>query len=85
MKNTMTEEQMENIKRQIIEAVKPVIEKIVQIYENIKDYFVKLWLKLRTFIEKIDKFYKIYKRTKNKRIQKKQISKIIKILQKYKK
>ena len=85
MEDTITEEQIENIKRQIIEAVKPVIEKIVQIYENIKDYFVKLWLKLRTFIEEIDKFYKIYKRTKNKRIQKKQISKIIKILQKYKK
>lgn len=85
MKNTMTEEQMENIKSQIIEAVKPVIKVIMQIYENIKDYFVKLWLKLRTFIEEIDKFYKIYKRTKNKRIQKKQISKIIKILQKYKK
>ena len=81
----MTEEQMENIKSQIIEAVKPVIKVIMQIYENIKDYFVKLWLKLRTFIEEIDKFYKIYKRTKNKRIQKKQISKIIKILQKYKK
>ena len=85
MKNTMTEEQMENIKSQIIEVVKPVIKVIMQIYENIKDYFVKLWLKLRTFIEEIDKFYKIYKRTKNKRIQKKQISKIIKILQKYKK
>ena len=62
----MTEEQMENIKSQIIEAVKPVIKVIMQIYENIKDYFVKLWLKLRTFIEEIDKFYKIYKRTKNK-------------------
>lgn len=85
MENTITEEQMENIKSQIIEAVKPVIKVIMQIYENIKDYFVKLWLKLRTFIEEIDKFYKIYKRTKNKRIQKKQISKIIKILQKYKK
>lgn len=85
MENTMTEEQMENIKSQIIEAVKPVIKVIMQIYENIKDYFVKLWLELRTFIEEIDKFYKIYKRTKNKRIQKKQISKIIKILQKYKK
>ena len=85
VEDTITEEQIKNIKRQIIEAVKPVIEKIVQIYENIKDYFVKLWLKLRTFIEEIDKFYKIYKRTKNKRIQKKQISKIIKILQKYKK
>ena len=81
----MTEEQMENIKSQIIEVVKPVIKVIMQIQENIKDYFVKLWLKLRTFIEEIDKFYKIYKRTKNKRIQKKQISKIIKILQKYKK
>lgn len=30
----MTEEQMENIKSQIIEAVKPVIKVIMQIYEK---------------------------------------------------
>ena len=83
MENTIAEEQIENIKKAIIEVAKFVI----QIYERIKDCFVKLWLQLKAFVEKnkIDKFYKIYKRTKNRRIQKKQITKIIKLLQNYKK
>ena len=74
----MTEEQMENIKSQIIEAVKPVIKVIMQIYEKIKEILFTRWSKIYEYI-------KIYRRTKNKRIKKKQISKIIKILQKYKK
>ena len=76
MENTMTEEQMENIKSQIIEAVKPVIKVIMQIYEKIKEILFKRWSKIYEYI-------KIYRRTKNKRIKKKQIIKIEKILQKY--
>lgn len=76
MGNTITEEQIENIKRQIIEAVKPIMETIMQVYEKIKEIFFKDW-------SEIYKYIKIYKRTKNKRIKKKQITKIIKILQKY--
>lgn len=76
MENTMTEEQMENIKSQIIEAVKPVIKVIMQIYEKIKEILFKRWPKIYEYI-------KIYRRTKNKRIKKKQITKIEKILQKY--
>ncbi len=78
MKNIITEEQIENIKRQIIEAVKPIIEAIMQIYEKIKKILFKRWSKIYEYI-------KIYRRTKNKRIKKKQITKIEKILQKYKK
>lgn len=78
VKNIITEEQIENIKRQIIEAVKPIIEAIMQIYEKIKKILFKRWLKIYEYI-------KIYRRTKNKRIKKKQITKIEKILQKYKK
>lgn len=76
MENTMTEKQMENIKSQIIEAVKPVIKVIMQIYEKIKEILFKRWSKIYEYI-------KIYRRTKNKRIKKKQITKIEKILQKY--
>lgn len=76
MENTMTEEQMENIKSQIIEAVKPVIKVIMQIYEKIKEILFKRWSKIYEYI-------KIHRRTKNKRIKKKQITKIEKILQKY--
>lgn len=76
MENTMTEEQMENIKSQIIEAVNPVIKVIMQIYEKIKEILFKRWSKIYEYI-------KIYRRTKNKRIKKKQITKIEKILQKY--
>lgn len=76
MQNTMTEEQMENIKSQIIEAVKPVIKVIMQIYEKIREILFKRWSKIYEYI-------KIYRRTKNKRIKKKQITKIEKILQKY--
>lgn len=78
VKNIITEEQIENIKRQIIEAVKPIIEAIMQIYEKIKKILFKRWSKIYEYI-------KIYRRTKNKRIKKKQITKIEKILQKYKK
>ena len=55
----MTEEQMENIKSQIIEAVKPVIKVIMQIYEKIKEILFKRWSKIYEYI-------KIYRRTKNK-------------------
>lgn len=72
----MKEEQIEKIKRQIIEAVKPVMKVIMQIYEKIKEILFKKWPKIYEYI-------KIYRRTKNKRIKKKQITKIEKILQKY--
>lgn len=36
VENTITEEQIEKIKRQIIEAVKPVMKTIMQIYKKIK-------------------------------------------------
>lgn len=70
------EEQIENIKKQIIEVVKPVMKAIMQIYEKIKEILLKKW-------SKIYKYIKIYRRTKNKRIRKKQIAKIERILQKY--
>ena len=76
VENTMTEEQIENIKSQIIEMVKPVMKAIIQIYEKIKEILFKKWSKIYEYI-------KIYRRTKNKRIKKKQIAKIEKILQKY--
>ena len=76
VENTIMEEQIENIKRQIIEAVKPVMKVIMQIYEKIKEILFKRWPKIYEYI-------KIYRRTKNKRIKKKQITKIEKILQKY--
>lgn len=76
MENTMTEEQIESIKSQIIEMVKPVMKAIIQIYEKIKEILFKKWSKIYEYI-------KIYRRTKNKRIKKKQIAKIEKILQKY--
>lgn len=76
VEDTIMEEQIENIKRQIIEAVKPVIKAIMQIYEKIKEILFKKWSKIYEYI-------KIYRRTKNKRIKKKQITKIEKILQKY--
>lgn len=72
----IAEKQIENIKRQIIEAVKPIIETTMQVYEKIKEILFKNW-------SQIYKYIKIYKRTKNKRIKKKQITKIEKILQKY--
>lgn len=70
------EEQIENIKKQIIEVVKLVMKAIMQIYEKIKEILFKKW-------SKIYKYIKIYRRTKNKRIRKKQIAKIERILQKY--
>ena len=76
VENTMTEEQIENIKSQIIEMVKLVMKAIIQIYEKIKEILFKKWSKIYEYI-------KIYRRTKNKRIKKKQIAKIEKILQKY--
>lgn len=76
VENTIMEEQIENIKRQIIEAVKPVMKVIMQIYEKIKEILFKKWPKIYEYI-------KIYRRTKNKRIKKKQITKIEKILQKH--
>ncbi len=76
VENTMTEEQIENIKSQIIEMVKPVMKAIIQIYEKIKEILFEKWSKIYEYI-------KIYRRTKNKRIKKKQIAKIEKILQKY--
>ena len=76
MENTIMEEQIENIKRQIIEAVKQVMKAIMQIYEKIKEILFKRWSKIYEYI-------KIYRRTKNKRIKKKQITKIEKILQNY--
>lgn len=76
MENTITEEQIENIKKAIIEVVKPVMEKIIQMYERIKKILSKKW-------PQIYKYIKIYRKTKNKRIKKKQITKIEKILQKY--
>lgn len=76
VENTMTEEQIENIKSQIIEVVKPVMKAIMQIYEKIKEILFKKWSKIYEYI-------KIYRRTKNKRIKKKQITKIEKILHKY--
>ena len=90
VENTITEEQIENIKKQIIEVIeafKPIVESLLQVYEKMKDYFIKLWSELRTFIEqnKMDKIIKIYKRTKSRRIKKKQITKMIKILQNFKK
>ena len=72
----MTEEQIENIKSQIIEMVKPVMKAIIQIYEKIKEILFEKWSKIYEYI-------RIYRRTKNKRIKKKQIAKIEKILQKY--
>lgn len=76
MENTIMEEQIENIKRQVIEAVKQVMKVIMQIYEKIKEILFTRWSKIYEYI-------KIYRRTKNKRIKKKQITKIEKILQKY--
>ena len=76
VENTIMEEQIENIKKQIIEVVKPVMKAIMQIYEKIKEILLKKW-------SKIYKYIKIYRRTKNKRIRKKQIAKIERILQKY--
>lgn len=76
VENTMMEEQIENIKSQIIEVVKPVMKAIMQIYEKIKEILFKKWSKIYEYI-------KIYRRTKNKRIKKKQITKIEKILHKY--
>lgn len=70
------EEQIENIKRQVIEAVKQVMKVIMQIYKKIKEILFTRWSKIYEYI-------KIYRRTKNKRIKKKQITKIEKILQKY--
>ena len=75
VENIITEEQIENIKKQIIEAVKPVMKSIMEIYEKIKEILLKKWSKIYEYI-------KIYKRTKNKRIKKKQITKIEKVLQK---
>ncbi len=72
----MTEEQIENIKSQIIEMVKPVMKAIIQIYEKIKEILFEKWSNIYEYI-------RIYRRTKNKRIKKKQIAKIEKILQKY--
>lgn len=66
---------MENIKKQIIETIKIVMEMAIQIYEKIKEKLLKNWLKIYEYI-------KIYRSTKNKRIKKKQITKIEKILQK---
>lgn len=74
MENAITEEQIENIKKQIIEVVKSVMKTIMQIYEKVKEILVKNW-------SKIYKYIQIYRRTKNKRIKKKQIAKIEKILQ----
>lgn len=76
MENTITEEQIENIKKQIIEEFKPVIE----ICQKIKDILIEKWLELRKLIEKnkIDKYIKIYKRTKNRRIQKNRLQKYYK-------
>lgn len=76
VENTIMEEQIENIKKQIIEVVKPVMKAIMQIYEKIKEILFKKWSKIYEYI-------KIYRRTKNKRIRKKQIAKIERILQKY--
>lgn len=76
MENTISEEQIEKIKRQIIEAVKPVMKTIMQIYKKIEEILFKKW-------SKIYKYIKIYRRTKNKRIKKKQIANIEKILQKH--
>lgn len=76
VENTIMEEQIENIKRQVIEAVKQVMKVIMQIYEKIKEILFTRWSKIYEYI-------KIYRRTKNKRIKKKQITKIEKILQKY--
>lgn len=75
MENTITEEQKENLKKQIIEAVKLAMEIIMKIYEKIKEILLKKWLEICKYIE-------IYRKTKNKRIKKKQITKIEKILQK---
>ena len=76
VENTIMEEQIENIKKQIIEVVKTVMKAIMQIYEKIKEILFKKWSKIYEYI-------KIYRRTKNKRIRKKQIAKIERILQKY--
>ena len=73
MENTISEEQIEKIKRQIIEAVKPVMKTIMQIYEKVKEILFKNW-------SRIYKYIQIYRRTKNKRIKKKQITKILQIL-----
>jgi len=74
MENAITEEQIENIKKQIIEVVKSVMKTIMQIYEKVKEILFKNW-------SKIYKYIQIYRKTKNKRIKKKQIAKIEKILQ----
>ena len=74
MENAITEEQIENIKKQIIEVVKSVMKTIMQIYEKVKEIQSKNW-------SKIYKYIQIYRKTKNKRIKKKQIAKIEKILQ----
>lgn len=75
VESAITEEQMENIKKQIIETIKIVMEMAIQIYEKIKEKLLKNWSKIYEYI-------KIYRSTKNKRIKKKQITKIEKILQK---
>ena len=76
MKNTITEERIEDIKRQIIEATKLVMKITMQIYKKIKEILLKEWSKIYEYI-------KIYRKTRNKRIKKKQITKIEKIVQKY--
>ena len=45
VENTITEEQIEKIKRQIIEAVKPVMKTIMQIYKKIKEILFKKMVK----------------------------------------
>ena len=76
VKNTITEERIEDIKRQIIEATKLVMKITMQIYKKIKEILLKEWSKIYEYI-------KIYRKTRNKRIKKKQITKIEKIVQKY--
>ena len=51
MENTITEEQIENIKGQIIEVVKPVMQTIMQIYEKVKEILFKNWSKIYKYIE----------------------------------
>lgn len=81
----LTIEQKKELVNKLYEAMKPVAEKIIEIYEEIKQVVVDIvntfWKWCRELLEtyliknktKIDKYIAIAKRTKNKRIKKKQL------------
>lgn len=84
MENTLTEEQIQDIKN----ALQKVIEISEKICRVIIELAKQLWENLKQFIlknEKAIKYIKIYNKTHNNRIKKKQITKIIKLYENNKK